>query len=131
MTLGRFIGTLLRLGLILCGFYYALVYVFGLDLSFISPSGVSRNSLKGILKFELTPGEQAMELTSEKYSKKYYMPKWWVESRIRTTPNHRKMFERMNEVADVLWKERVEIDCELEKNRIGHPGTKCAALNNL
>lgn len=84
---------------------------------------VSRSSMKGILSFQRATS--CAERKSAKYGVRYYVPTWFLH------PQTDSFLRNMDGVADVLYEEELDIDCELEKNQLGREGTKCAKRKKL
>ena len=81
---------------------------------------VTRSSMKGILSFQRD--SSCAERKSAKYGVRYYVPAWFLATHQPTDT----FLQNMDGVADVLYEEELNIDCELEKNQLGREGTKCA-----
>jgi curved DNA-binding protein CbpA len=123
-------GGLLRL--VGTAFFIFLVakYVFHFEFSSegFGSDDISRDKLKGFLTFEMPHGQHYMEMNPAKFRKKFYVPRWWAEENVMRFQSRGSLMAKLNEVADVLWKEQLEIDCELEHNRMGKGGKQCQAL---
>jgi hypothetical protein len=104
---------------------------FGVEFHFdgFGSNDISREKLKGLVSFEMKQGQQMLEMNSARFGKKFYLPRWWAEEHLMRYSNGHELMSKLNEVADELWKEQLEIDCELEYNRAGKPGRQCQALN--
>lgn len=86
----------------------------------------TRDKLKGILSFESIPN--AMQRHSAKYRTLYYIPSWWL-SQIGGV--REAMLRDLDKVADKMWEEEIEIQCELEVNVLKSEGKKCAAMKRV
>ena len=88
--------------------------------------GVNRNALKGMIVFEAQPGHAQRQ--SQKYKVQYYVPSWWMANHVQGLARREweKMLGQLDKVADEFYEEELEINCELEKNRLGREGNSCA-----
>jgi hypothetical protein len=87
---------------------------------------ISRKYLKGVLTFEAQPGIASFQEKSPRHGVNYFVPVWWLQSELSARLNHAELAGKLGKVADEMWIEYVNIQCELEKNIIGKEGRQCA-----
>jgi curved DNA-binding protein CbpA len=89
----------------------------------ITSQKLLRKHLKAVLKFEPIPEVQTWQQKSLEHGVQYYVPTWWLENELNERMSRDKLVWK---IADELWIEHLDIQCEVEKNVIGQEGRQCA-----
>jgi hypothetical protein len=103
-----------------------LVHAGGGVSSFFGGPKVNRGTLKGILSFQPLTGVEAWQRSSRTHRIKYFVPVWWVEGVVRGGMGQHELVGALDSVADEMWIEHLQIQCEIEKNIVGKPDKMCS-----
>ncbi|KAK8857804.1 DnaJ (Hsp40), subfamily B, member 12 [Tritrichomonas musculus] len=98
-----------------------------ISLFFSNPA--SRQNLKGIIHFADPPSSDYLCRSTKQYRAKYCLPNWWINS--QRGDIRRRVLRDADSVADNLYEEELRIRCELEKNQLGHEGSKCTLKKKI
>jgi hypothetical protein len=85
----------------------------------------TRKHLKGILTFQNLPGVQTFQQRSPRHNIEYFVPVWWLENELTGHFRPSVLSSKLGKVADELWIEHLDIQCEVEKNALGKEGRQC------
>ena len=96
--------------------------------SFFKP--INRKSVKPILNFEDIKGIQTFSRKSFKYGIQYFIPVWWLQN-LNNGMSMKEIENKLDNIADILYKEDIEIKCELEKNKLKKESIYCSKLKKL
>ena len=105
---------------------YTMVSNSSIDFKFRIHNPISRNGLKGIISFTEFDS-QRYQKKSPKYGVAYSIPSWWINSVSRSY----SFWRDVGKVADQLYEEELQIQCELEKNRNIHDGNACKKMKKI
>ncbi|OHT15441.1 hypothetical protein TRFO_14031 [Tritrichomonas foetus] len=89
---------------------------------------INKQTLKGILTFDNQDG-RSMQRYSRKYRQKYFLPYSYTNRFERS--KQFKYLKKIDSVADEMWKDEIDIRCELEKKQIGKEGSQCMAKRRV
>jgi hypothetical protein len=92
---------------------------------FFSGPKITRSAVKGILNFEPLKDVETWQRNSAVHRVQYFVPIWWVQSAVHGGMNQIEVGHRLDAVADEMWIEYLDIQCEIEKNVVGKEDKMC------